>query len=49
MTIILSKTDFQDFFTERFLGIYAVNCLLKILPQLVYVATLPCETLMLEN
>ena len=44
MTIIL--TDIQIFFTGRFLGKFAVKCILKIPPDLTYVATLPCETLM---
>ena len=38
-------TDLQSFFTERFLGKFAVNWLLKIPPFLAYVATLPCENI----
>ena len=38
-------TDLQFFFTGRFLGKFAVKQILKIPPQLAYVATLPCETL----
>jgi len=34
-------------FTGRFLGKFAVKWILKIPPHLAYVATLPCETLML--
>jgi len=34
----------QNFFTGRFLGKFAVKCILKIPPHLAYVATLPCET-----
>jgi len=37
------------FFTGRFLGKFAVKCVLKIPPHLAYVATLPCETLMPEK
>ena len=33
-------------FTGRFLCKFAVKCVTKIPPHLVYVATLPCETLM---
>jgi len=49
MTINLSKVDrFTTFFTGRFLGKFAVECILKTPPRLayMYVATLPCETLM---
>jgi len=48
MTIILSNLliDLLDFFTGKFLGKFAVKCILKIPPHLAYVATLPCETLM---
>jgi len=47
MTIIPSVLDrFKNFFTERFLGKFAVKWVLKIPPHLAYVATLPCETLM---
>ena len=47
MTIILSnlKPIFKKF-TKRFLGKFAVKLILKIPSHLVYVATLPCETLM---
>ena len=38
-------TDLQHFFTGRFLGKFAVNCILKIPPHLAYVATLSCQTL----
>ena len=38
-------TDYKKF-TGKFLGQFAVKWLLKILPHLAYVATLPCETLM---
>ena len=45
MTIILlNLTDLKKF-TGRFLGKFAVKCLLKIPPRLPYVATLLCETL----
>jgi len=47
MTIILSNLNrFTKFFTGRFLGKFAVQCILKITPHLAYVATLPSETLM---
>ena len=50
MTIICQiLTDIQIFFTGRFLGKFAVKCILKIPPDLTYVATLPCETLMLAK
>ena len=42
-------TDFQFFFTERFLGKFALKWLLKIPPPLAYVATLLCKTLISEN
>ena len=46
-TIILSNLNrFTKFFTERFLGKFAVKCVVKIPPHLACVATLPCETLM---
>ena len=35
----------KNFFTEKFLGKFVVKCILKLLPHLAYVATLPCETL----
>jgi len=48
MTVILSSLNrFKNvFFTERFLGKFAVKRISKIPPHLAYVATLPCETLM---
>jgi len=47
MTIILSNLNrFTKFFTGRFLGKFAVKCILKIPLHLAYVATLPCATLM---
>jgi len=48
MTIILSNLNrfTKFFFTVRFLGKFAIKCILKIRPHLAYVATLPCETLM---
>ena len=47
MTIILSNLSrFTKVFTGRFLGKFAVKCILKIPPHLAYVATLPRETLM---
>jgi len=50
MAMILSNLDrFSKKFTGRFLGKFSVNWLLKIPPLLAFVATLPCETLMLEN
>ena len=39
-------TDLENFLTGKFLGKFAVKCLLKVQPHLAYVATLPCETLM---
>ena len=36
----------KNVFTGRFLGKFAVTCVLKVPPHLAYVATLPCETLM---
>jgi len=48
--IILSNINrFSTFMTRRFLDNFAVKSLLKIPPHLVYVATLPCETLAPEN
>jgi len=47
MTIILSILNrFTNFFTGRFLGKFAVTCVINIPPHLVYVATVLCETLM---
>jgi len=48
MTIILSNLNRfkKKFFTGRFLGKFAVKCILKIPTHFAYVATLPCETLM---
>jgi len=47
MTIIMSILNrFTNFYSERFLGKFAVKCILNIPPHLAYVATLPCETLM---
>ena len=47
MTIILSHLNrFKKKFTKRFLGKFAVKCILNIQPHLAYVATLPCQTLM---
>ena len=47
VTIILSNLNgFTKFCTGRFLGKFAVKCVLKITPRLAYIATLPCETLM---
>jgi len=46
MTIILSNLNrFTNFFAGKFLGKFAIKCILKILPYLAYVATLLCETL----
>ena len=50
MTIIPSNLNrFINFFHWRFLSKLAVKCILKILPHLAYVATLPCETLLLAK
>jgi len=47
MTIILSNLNgLKKRFTGRFLGKFAVKCILKIPPHLAYVATLHYETLM---
>ena len=47
MTTILSNLNrFLKFLAGRFLGKFVVEWILKILPHLAYVATLPCETLM---
>jgi len=47
MTIISPKLNrFKNVLTERFLGKFAVKCVIKIPPHLAYVATIPCETLM---
>jgi len=47
MTIILSSLiRFKKIFTERFHSKFAVKRLLIIPPDLAYIATLPCETLM---
>ena len=46
MTTILSYVNrFKEYFTARFLGKFVIKRILKILPHLAYVATLPCETL----
>ena len=46
MAIMLPNLNrFTIFVIGRFLGKFAVNRLLKILPLLAYVATIPCETL----
>jgi len=42
-------TDFQIFFTVRFLRKYAIKSLLTIPPHLKRVAGLPCETSISEN
>jgi len=50
IAIILSNLNrFTIFFTGRFFGKFAVKWILKIPPHLAYVATLPCETLMLAK
>jgi len=49
MAIILSNLNRFTFFTERFLGKFAVKWLLKIPRHLAFVATLLFETLMSEN
>jgi len=50
MTIILSILNrFNSFFTERFLGKFAVKRISTIPPHLACVATLPGETLMLAK
>jgi len=47
VAIILSNLNrLKNKFTGRFLGKFAVKCILQIPPHLAYVATLPCETLM---
>ena len=46
MSIILSNLNrIYNFFTRRFLGKFAVKCILKILLHLACIATLLCETL----
>jgi len=47
--ILLNLNRFSNYFTERFLGKFAVKSLLKIPPQPVYVARLRRETVMPEN
>jgi len=42
-------TDFQNSFSERFNSKYATKSPLTIPPHLKRVATLPCETSILEN
>ena len=50
MTIFLANLNrFTNFFTGRFLGEFAVKCILKIPPHAAYVATLPREILMSAN
>jgi len=50
MARIMSNLNrFSIFFTGRFHSKLAVKLLLKVLPHLAYVVTLPCETLMSEN
>jgi len=46
MTIILSDLNRFKKINGRFLGIFVVEWILKIPPQLAYVTTLPCKTLM---
>ena len=41
--IILSNFNRFEKITGRFVGKFAVKCILKIPPHLAYVATLPCE------
>jgi len=50
MTIILSNLNqlFKNLLKNS-LGKFAVECMLKLPPHLAYVATLPCETLMLAK
>ena len=50
MTIFLANLNrFTNFFTGKFLGEFAVECILKIPPHAAYVATLPREILMSAN
>jgi len=49
MTILQPNLSQFNFFTERFLSKFAVKWLLEITPQLAYLATLPCKTLMLAK
>ena len=50
MTILLSNLSrFKKKFTGRLLGKFAVKWILKIPPHFAYVATLPCETLVLAK
>jgi len=50
IAIILSNLpDLQIVFTGRFFSKFAVNWLLKIPPFFAYVATLPCETLIMSE
>jgi len=46
MTIILSNLNQLKKFTGKFLRKFIVKWILKLLPHLEYVATLPCETIM---
>jgi len=46
VAIILSNLNKFNFFTGRFLGKFVVKWVLKITPNLAYVAILPCEILM---
>jgi len=46
---VSNLNQFSKKITGRFLDKFAVKLLLKILPHLAYVATLPCKTLVLEN
>ena len=50
MTILLSNLNrFLKKITGRVLGKFVVKLIFKILPNLAYVATLPCEILMLAK
>ena len=42
-------TDFQKFFTDRFISQYATKSSLTIPPYLKRVAALPCETSISDN
>ena len=48
MTAILSNLNRLIFFTRKFLGKFVVKLTLKLPPHVAYVATLPCETLIMS-
>ena len=48
-TLLILSTGFKNLFVVTFSSIFTAKCLLNIAPQILCVATLPCETFMSEN